>query len=76
MNQTGRGAGNAPPETEAEQSDENRTATRAEVTFSEAGGATVAAILHPLRLVSAELMRRPAQALATCGASRRGRSAH
>jgi hypothetical protein len=56
MNQTGRGAGNGSPETEAEQSDENRTAMRREVTFSEAGGVTVAAIVHLLRLVSAELV--------------------
>jgi hypothetical protein len=56
MNQTGRGAGNDLPETEAEQSDENRTVARAEVTLSEAGGATVAAILHLLRLTSAELV--------------------
>lgn len=56
MNQTGRGAGNGSPETQAEQSDENRTAMRGELTFSEAGGVTVAAILHLLRLVSAELV--------------------
>jgi hypothetical protein len=56
MNQTGRGARNGSPETEAEQSDENRTAMRGEVTFSEAGGVAVAAILHLLRLVSAELV--------------------
>jgi hypothetical protein len=56
MNQTGRGAGYGSPETEAEQSDENRTAMRGELTFSEAGGVTVAAILHLLRLVSAELV--------------------
>jgi hypothetical protein len=56
MNPTHRAAGSGSPETESGHSDENRTVTTAEVTFSESGGVTMAAILHLLRLVSAELV--------------------
>ena len=44
------------PEKDPEQAGEAGTPTRTEVTFSEAGGVTVAAVLHLLRLVSAELV--------------------